>query len=132
MTSLTFAPGVIVFDDGLPGFEAARRYVIVTSPSLEPFALVQGTDEGAPSFLGIDPRLVDPAYASPLGESDLLRLGAEAKTPLLWLVLVSMAADGSATVNLKAPIVINPGAMRGIQLLVPDSPYAIDHPLPPV
>jgi flagellar assembly factor FliW len=132
MTSLTLSPGVIVFDDGLPGFEAARKYVIVTSPSFDPFTLVQGTDEGAPSFLAIDPRLVDPDYASPLAPSDLVRLGAEPKTPLLWLVLVSMGAGGSATVNLKAPIVINPGAMRGIQLLAADSPYPIDLPMPPV
>lgn len=132
MTSVTLSPGIIAFDDGLPGFEAARRYVIVASPSLEPFTLLQGADTGAPSFLAIDPRLVDPDYASPLADADLIRLAAEPKTPLLWLVLISMGTDGSATVNLKAPIVINPGAMRGIQLLAPDSPYPIDHPLPPV
>jgi flagellar assembly factor FliW len=132
MTPATAVNGVIRFDDGLPGFERVRRFVLVASPALDPFTLVQGVDDGTPSFLAIEPRLVDPAYASPLAESDLIRLGAERKTPLLWLVLITMAASGGATVNLKAPIVINPEGMRGLQLVAPDSPYPIDHPLPPV
>src|SRR5262245_54543094 len=132
MTPLSLANTVIHFDEGLPGFESARRFVIVASPALEPFALVQAADEGEPSFLAIEPRLIDPSYASPLSDSDILRLGAEPKTPLLWLVLITMRPDGSATVNLKAPIVINPGTMRGLQLVAPDSPYPIDFLLPPV
>jgi flagellar assembly factor FliW len=34
-----------------------------------------------------------------------------------------------ATANLRAPLVINPASMRGIQLISLDSPYRIDHPL---
>ena len=132
MMALASANGVIRFDDGLPGFERVRRFVLVASPALEPFTLVQGVGEHTPSFLAIDPRLVDPGYASPLAQSDLARLEAGPKTPLLWLVLVTMGADGHATVNLKAPLVINPEIMRGLQLVAPDSPYPIDQPLPPV
>jgi flagellar assembly factor FliW len=132
MTPISVTNSVINFDEGLPGFEAVRRFVIVASPALEPFTLVQSADGAEPSFLAIEPRLVDPSYASPLAESDMLRLGAEPKTPLLWLVLISMQPDGSATVNLKAPLVINPTTMRGLQLLVPHSQYPIDHPLPSV
>src|SRR5262245_31339279 len=132
MTPLSLANSVIAFDEGLPGFENVRRLVIVSSPALEPFTLVQSADDAEPSFLAIEPRLVDPSYASPLSDSDMVRLGAEPKTPLLWLVLITMHPDGSATVNLKAPIVINPGTMRGLQLVAPDSPYPIDFLLPPV
>jgi flagellar assembly factor FliW len=104
----------------------------VTSPELAPFTLVQGVDAGAPSFLAIDPRLVDAGYASPLAPSDLVRLGAAPVTPLLWLVLITVGRDGAATANLKAPLVINPATMRGLQLIAPDSPYLVDHPLPAV
>src|SRR5262245_39288572 len=132
MTNDSITNVVINFDEGLPGFESVRRFVIVASPALEPFTLVQSADGAEPSFLAIEPRLIDPSYASPLAESDMLRLGAEPKTPLLWLVLISMRPDGSATVNLKAPLVINPSAMRGLQLVVPESQYPIDHLLPAV
>ena len=132
MTPLAVTNVVINFDEGLPGFESIRRFVIVASPALEPFTLVQSADGAEPSFLAIEPRIIDPSYASPLSESDMLRLGAEPKTPLLWLVLISMRPDGSATVNLKAPLVINPMAMRGLQLVVPHSDYPIDYLLPAV
>ena len=54
-----FVNAVIMFADGLPGFEAARHFVLVASPALKPFTLVQGVESGAPSFVAIDPRLVD-------------------------------------------------------------------------
>ena len=46
--------GEIHFPDGLPGFEAARWYVLVVAPDLGPFTMVQGIGEGAPAFLSIE------------------------------------------------------------------------------
>ena len=37
--------------------------------------------------------------------------------------------DDHAFINLRAPIVINPRRMLGLQLVSADSPYATDHPL---
>ena len=48
---------------------------------------------------------------------------------LLFLCIVTVHDDGRATVNLRAPLVINPASMRGIQFVTPESPYRIDHPL---
>jgi flagellar assembly factor FliW len=121
--------GVITFTEGLPGFEACRQFVLVASPSLTPFKLLQGVGDGAPSFVAIDPQLVDRNYVTPLERADLARLAANSDRPLLWLALVTAHDDGAATVNLRAPLVINPGSMLGIQLIAADSPYRIDHPL---
>jgi flagellar assembly factor FliW len=123
--------GVVTFAGGLPGFETARRFVLVASPALQPFTLVQGIDGGAPSFVAIDPRLVDDRYCANLEAGDLARLGATTSDTLLWLALVSAGPDNEvATVNLRAPLVVNPVSMCGIQLFATDSPYRIDHPLP--
>jgi len=121
--------GVITFTEGLPGFETCRQFVLVASPSLTPFKLLQGVGAGAPSFVAIDPQLVDRNYTTPLERADLARLDANAERPLLWLALVTARDDGAATVNLRAPLVINPGSMLGIQLIAADSAYRIDHPL---
>jgi flagellar assembly factor FliW len=48
---------------------------------------------------------------------------------LLWLAIVASGPDGEATANLRAPLVINPTAMRGIQLITAHSPYRVDHRL---
>jgi flagellar assembly factor FliW len=121
-------PGVITFGDGLPGFEAFHQFVLVRSPSIDPFTLVKGIGTDAPSFLAVDPLQIHDHYTAELTGQDLARLGADAGKPLLWLALVSAGAD-QVTVNLRAPIVINPETMRGIQLLSAESAYPVDYPL---
>jgi flagellar assembly factor FliW len=129
MTHAIAADEIVTFADGLPGFEQYRRFVLVASSMLSPFTLIQGLDEGAPSFVAIDPQLVDRNYVTALDGPDLARLQADAGRPLLWLALITPRGEGDATVNLRAPLVINPSTMRGIQFIPPDSPYRIDHPL---
>ncbi len=122
--------GVVTFSEGLPGFEEHRQFVLVASPDMEPFTVMQGVQAEAPSFVAVDPRVVDGAYPTTLDRVDLARLAAHEKEPLLWLAIVAAHEDGRATANLRAPVVINPGTMRGIQIIAVESPYRIDHPLP--
>ena len=129
MNQLAAPDGVVTFADGLPGFESSRRYVLVVSPELEPFTLIQGIDTDGPSFVAIDPRRIEDGYPVALTRMDLMRLGAERSQPLLWLSIVADRGDGTATANLRAPIVINPATMRGIQLIAVESRFQIDPPL---
>lgn len=122
--------GEVTFPDGLPGYEDHRRFVLVASPSLEPFTLVRGLQEHAPAFLAIDPRAIDPDFTLDLRPADFDRLGTTADRPLLWLAMVSAPAGEPATVNLRAPLVISPDSMRGVQLVREDAAYRFDHPLP--
>ncbi len=119
---------VVTMVDGMPGFERCRRFVVVAVSAIEPFACFQGLDAPRPSFLAIDPHLVEPRYRELLTAADRKRLDAADDDTLLWLVLVHLDAE-TPTVNLRAPIVINPRRMLGLQVLPPDSPYTIDHPL---
>jgi flagellar assembly factor FliW len=129
MTTQAIPERIVTFTQGLPGFEDSRRFVLVASPSLDPFTLLQGAGVEAPSFVAVDPVLVESGYRMPLAHADLVRLEAGPDDSLLWLALVAAKADGSATVNLRAPVVINPASMRGIQVLAHESPYRLDHPL---
>ncbi len=119
---------VVTIADGLPGFAGCRRFVVVAAPALQPFTCLHSLDAGGPSFLALDPRLVVSDYAAPLPEPDRRRLDAEPGDALLWLALVRLEDDGGS-VNLCAPIVINPRRMLGLQLIAADSRYATDHPL---
>ncbi len=121
---------VVTFPEGVPGFETCRRFVLVTSPSLAPFTVLQGLDGAAPpAFIAIDPHTIDAGYAARLDTADRARLDAAADAPLLWLAIVATSPAGVATVNLRAPLIIHAGSMRGIQLLPCDSPYPLDYPL---
>jgi flagellar assembly factor FliW len=120
---------VIEFPDGLPGFEACRQYVLLTGPAVAPFTIVQGLGPESPAFAAIDPAHVVDGYRAELNDADRARLGAAADAPLVWLALVSPQQEPAPTVNLRAPLVINPTTLRGIQLIAAESPYPFDHPL---
>jgi len=131
---------VIAFADGLPGFEHQRRFVLLSGPSFEPFTILRGLGPDAPSFATIDPRTVVPDYAPRLGPQDLARLDAAPGDALVWLAIVSLDASGEATANLRAPVVVSPASLRGVQLIdininadagsdAPAPQYRFDHPL---
>jgi flagellar assembly factor FliW len=129
-TSQSFPPGVgaVTFAEGIPGFESCRRYVVMASAAFEPFVCIQGLGEGAPSFLTIDPRLVVENYNCELRDSDRTRLDAGDGQSLLWLAIVSPDENGGR-VNLRAPLVISPETMRGVQVLEGDASYPLDYRL---
>lgn len=120
---------VLSFPEGLPGFEGCRRYVVLASDATAPLQVLQGVDGQTPTFLAIDPRLVLRDYRCALTPADLARLGATASAPLLWLALVAVDDHGGATVNLRAPVVVNPSRMTGFQVVPSNSLYPLRHPL---
>jgi flagellar assembly factor FliW len=115
---------VIDFPSGIPGFETCRRFVVVTSAEIAPLSCLQSLDPPEATFLAVDPRLVDSTYDLTLREFERMRLGASDE-PLVWLALVTVSGK-TATVNLRAPIVINPRRMTGCQFIRDDSDYGVD------
>lgn len=120
---------IVTFVDGIPGFETCRRFLLLSAPSLEPLVCLQGLDETKPAFLAVDPRFVDPEYRCRVDDLQRRRLGASSDTPLLWLAIVRVAEGGEATVNLRAPLVVNAERMRALQLLAGHDEYDTDHRL---
>jgi flagellar assembly factor FliW len=126
---------VIAFPDGLPGFESCRRFVLVSVEEHAPFHCLQALDGSRPSFLLIDPAVALKRYRRVLSPADRLRLEAREDDTLLWLAIVTLGAagvegsDDAASVNLRAPIVINPRVMTGFQVMPHQSLYPLRHPL---
>lgn len=121
-------PQVVEFTSGIPGFETCRRFIVITSPDLDPLSCLKSLDPPEASFLVVDPRLLDDGYDVSLREFERVRLGAAVEDPLLWLAIVAVS-DGTATVNLRAPIVINPKRMLGCQFIRDDDRYSVAFPL---
>jgi flagellar assembly factor FliW len=119
------SPDTIRFPQGLPGFEKCRGFVLMASEALGPLQCLKATEGPSASFLVIDPRRVLADYRCELSEIDRARLGAGEDDTLLWLALVTIELDGAIAVNLRAPIVINPAAMVGHQVV----PYHCVYPI---
>jgi flagellar assembly factor FliW len=115
------------FPDGIPGFESCRQWVVLAAEEQTPLRRLHAIDGIEASFLAIDPRSVIDGYRCELTPADRCRLGADEDTPLLWLALVMVEANGALSVNLRAPIVINPRTMLGQQVVPQNSLYPLRH-----
>lgn len=123
------ARDVLTLVEALPGFEDCRRFFLLSSPAIEPLMCLQGIEGARPSFLVVDPRLADPDYRCRLDDLQSRRLAADHVGALLWLAIVRLSDDDDASVNLRAPLVVNPDKMRGMQLLSGHDDYPVDHRL---
>src|SRR3989442_7830836 len=122
---------IIRFPDGLPGFERSRAFVLLTSEANAPLQYLHAVEGPPASFLAIDPKLVLENYRCELNEADRQRLGADRDEALLWLALVMVEADGAITVNLRAPVGINPPGIVGHQMMPHQCLYPLRHVLTP-
>lgn len=117
---------MVSFPQGLPGFAECRTFVVFAAETGE-FQWLTSVEGPPASFLTVDPRRVVSTLRYSLAPADLVRLQATEETPLLWLAIVLVEADGTITVNLRAPIVINPAVMIGCQVMPQRSLYPIRH-----
>ena len=115
---------VIACPAGLPGFEQCRGFVLMAAEGTE-FQCLSSVDGPPASFVVVDPRRVLPEFRCQLGDADRHSLQADPDTTLLWLSMVMLEEGGAVTVNLRAPIVINPERMLGQQVI----PYQCIYPL---
>jgi flagellar assembly factor FliW len=115
---------VVHFANGLPGFKACHGFVLIAADQ-GGLQYLTSVDGPSASFLVVDPRRVQPGYRCQLSEADRLALKAENDATLLWLSIITVEADGTVAVNLRAPIVINPAQMLGQQVIPYESLYPL-------
>ena len=120
---------VLIFPDGLPGYESAREFVLLDVPDQAPLKVLHAVSAPEPCFLVVDPTVVLPTYRCELAAADRLRLGARDDSALVWLALVMVGTDGAVAVNLRAPIVINPARMIARQVMPSACLYPLRHVL---
>ena len=116
---------VLLFPDGLPGYETTKEFVLLDVPEQAPLKVLHAVNGSDTCFLVVDPKAVLPTYRCELGSSDRLRLGTDDDSTLVWLAIVIVSDSGEVAVNLRAPLVINPARMTGRQVM----PNACVYPL---
>lgn len=101
------------------------------APAPESFKLLQSLDDPALSFIVVP---LDPASgavaAEDLAESaDALGIAAAEAVFLLMVTLRPAESGTTATVNLRAPIIVDLAARRASQVVLANSAYPIQQPL---
>ncbi|MBQ6090028.1 MAG: flagellar assembly protein FliW [Lachnospiraceae bacterium] len=120
---------VIVFDDGLFGFEEYKKFALIFNNEAKErpaISWLQSVDEQALALPVMIPTIVKPDY-NPVVEDDALEtLGDWNEENISVLVTVTVPEDlKNMTTNLKAPIIINTDTMKGVQTVVENQDYEI-------
>lgn len=123
---------IITFKNALPGFPALKRFIIINDLENPDnlFCWLQCVDDGMVSLVLMDIFKALPNY-NPLVNSEELSTIGNFKTEDLLIYAVAVVPQDIAniTINLKAPIIINPETQLGKQIIVTNDEYSIRHPI---
>jgi flagellar assembly factor FliW len=122
---------VYVFSQGIPAFEKATGFLLVQNPAWAPLLFLQSVDNQGLSLPCLDLRSFLPDYHFELTGEDRSLLGGATEDRLLCLGIVTIPGDIPPTVNLLAPVLLDPLARRGVQSIQFESDYSWCHPLRP-
>ncbi|WP_448376316.1 flagellar assembly protein FliW [Fervidobacterium sp.] len=120
---------IITFPKGIPGFEELKKFIVLSLPETDPIKWLVSLDDESVAFPIIDPWLVLEDYEVDLSNQDLELLQVQDPSDIVVLSIVTIPIDKpqEATVNLKAPIVINIKKGRGLQVIL--EKYELKHPI---
>lgn len=123
------------FADGIPGFPAARRFVLtnLTDDEDGPFQVLQSVEDPELSMVVSVPWPFFPDYAPEIGDTD--RADLELSDPEDAVVFCAVTTDpdgGAFYLNLLGPFVVNARTRRGRQVVLADAdlPSRAAVPLP--
>ncbi|WP_330365068.1 flagellar assembly protein FliW [Oribacterium sp. NK2B42] len=123
---------LIHFTDGLFGFNDLKDYIPLVLDENEDstILLLQSIENTDIAFVIINPFTLDPDYNPVLSPEELSYLNVKSENDLSYYVICVLKNNHKEnTVNMKAPIVINPDKRIGMQVILSQSEYGFRHKL---
>lgn len=115
---------VITFNEGIPGFEKNKEFIIVQIPDYAPFEWLVSVDGSGLRFVIINPLLFCPDYAPDIHKEQLGSLGIEKPEDILLYAIVTLKANPQdSTANLIGPVIINKTKRCGKQIIFDNDTY---------
>jgi flagellar assembly factor FliW len=120
----------LTLPEGLIGFEEHREFALLALSDYEPFRWLQSFSDPGLAFPLLNPHTVTEAYEVSLTDGDRQALGLEAgEQPVLYAIASVSDSGAEVTVNLRAPLAINPRQRTARQVVLNDSRWEIQHPV---
>lgn len=114
---------VLTFPDGVPAFENAKNFSLISSDDIKPFMYLKSTDIEDLGFVCIDPFLLSKDYLVKISAADLAVLGLKDPKHALVFCFVTVKPDPKDnSVNLLAPVIINIQNQIGKQVILENYP----------
>lgn len=110
---------ILLFSDGLFGFETHRHWVLLADTENDAVAWLQSVTDPAVALPAISPRRFVPGYQVRIARNQLTPLEI-AVLDQAFVLNVLARNNGQITVNLKAPVIINLDRRIGRQVVTSD------------
>lgn len=119
---------IIDFDEGLPGFENVKRFVVINIKDNKLLKCLQSVDNKEVSFIAINPWDVFKDYNINIEDKELSLIGGTNIDDLKVFSLLTITQKG-ITANLLGPIIVNTAERKGKQFVQYNSKYTTRHTL---
>jgi len=107
-----------VFPQGIIGFEHLRKFLVIDDEDAQPFRWLVSLEDPALSFPLVPPTIVAAEYD----------VGLAAESTVFVVAMLAEPIEDS-TVNLRAPILVDPSSRTGRQVVLEGEGFSIQHPL---
>ncbi len=123
---------VIHFEQGLPGFSDAKKFVVVPmEEALRPFCRMISMDKEGLQFVVVPPPYFFPNYEIEIDETTVDQLGFEDASDVVVLLIVDARTPPEPpTVNLMAPVVFNKNTLQAAQIVLHGTDFSPETVLP--
>lgn len=123
---------IITFNSGLPGFEDEKQFIICPSDNDSPFAYLQSVNNTDLAFILANPFNFFSDYQFELDDNTKEELAISNIEDVATWGIISIVDDlKKASINLKAPIIINVNSKKGKQYIIHEINYLTATPLFP-
>lgn len=119
---------IIVLPKGLIGLPLLTRFIALGHERAGCFSWWQSVDDRDTALVAVDPSSILPDYDLTGLEADLADLGLEDARACQVAVFATISGPrlDSVTLNLAAPVIVNPATRRGRQVVFQDGRYPVD------
>ncbi|WP_164218347.1 flagellar assembly protein FliW [Virgibacillus sp. YIM 98842] len=110
---------IIKFAAGVPGFNEEKEFILMDIPGNDGFQILQSIKSANTAFIVTNPHQIYPDYTFDLDENtqNMLQIKSE-KEVVVFTILTIKDPFQESTLNLKAPIIINPVSRLGKQYII--------------
>ncbi len=122
---------IINFDLGIIGFDFLKKFTLIHDEDEEDNSVIwlQSLDEPAFAMPVMNPLLAMDNY-NPSVEDELFKNIGETDGDIIVFVTLTVPEKiENMTVNLRAPIIINPKTRKGCQIIVEETEYLVKYPV---
>ncbi len=121
---------IIIFPDGILGFEDSRQFILLDIPENEFFKILQDVEREYVSFIVTDPFKFKEDYEMEVQDNELLKINIRKKEQIAMINIVTLSdVFEKSSMNLLAPIIMNTENRIGKQYVLSNVSYSTKHPL---